>query len=70
MAGTYTQLHIQIVFAVTGRTNLIPAKHQEQLNQYVSGIITNKGQKALAVNGMPDHLHLLIGLRPKPHYLM
>ena len=65
MAGTYTQLHIQIVFAVAGRANLIPAKHQEQLNQYITGIITNKGQKALAVNGMPDHLHILIGLRPE-----
>ncbi|WP_210513621.1 IS200/IS605 family transposase [Hymenobacter terricola] len=65
MAGTYTQLHIQIVFAVSGRTNLIPAKHQEQLNQYVTGTITNKGQKVLAINGMPDHLHILIGLRPE-----
>lgn len=65
MAGTYTQLHIQIVFAVAGRACLIPAKHQEQLNQYVTGIITNKGQKALAVNGMPDHLHVLVGLRPE-----
>lgn len=65
MAGTYIQLHIQVVFAVAGRTNAIPARHQEQLNQYITGIITNKGQKALAVNGMPDHLHLLLGLRPE-----
>ena len=65
MAGTYTQLHIQIIFAVAGRKNLIPARHQEQLNKYVTGIITNTGHKALAVNGMPDHLHILIGLRPE-----
>lgn len=64
MAGTYFQLHIQLVFAVAGRTRLIPTQHQETLNKYVTGIITNKGQKALAVNGMPDHLHLLVGLRP------
>ncbi|WP_310394329.1 IS200/IS605 family transposase [Hymenobacter sp.] len=65
MAGTYTQLHIQVVFAVAGRACLIPTKHQEQLNQYISGIIANKGQKALAVNGMPDHMHVLLGLRPE-----
>ena len=64
MAGTFTQLHIQVVFAVAGRTRLIPAHRQEELNQYVAGIIANNGQKALAVNGMPDHLHLLVGLRP------
>ncbi len=64
MAGTYFQLHIQLVFAVAGRTKLIPAQHQETLNKYIAGIITNKGQKVLAVNGMPDHLHILIGLRP------
>ena len=65
MAGTYTQLHIQVVFAVAGRNRLIPAQHQERLNQYVTGIIDGKGQKALAVNGMPDHLHVLVGLRPE-----
>ena len=64
MAGTFTQIHIQVVFAVAGCTRLIPAHRQEELNQYVAGIIANKGQKVLAVNGMPDHLHLFIGLRP------
>lgn len=64
MAGTFTQLHIQVVFAVAGRAHLIPAHRQEHLNRYITGIITNKGQKALAVNGMPDHLHILLGLRP------
>ncbi len=65
MAGTFSQLHVQVVFAVAGRTGLIPSHRQEELNKYVAGIIANKGQKVLAVNGMPDHLHILVGLRPE-----
>jgi len=64
MANTYTQIHLHIVFAVRGRASLIPAKHAATLYRYITGIVTNQGQKLLAINGMPDHLHLLIGLRP------
>jgi putative transposase len=64
MADTYTQIYIQIVFAVHGRQNLIQASHQEELNRYITGIITNKDQKLLAIGGMPDHLHILVGLKP------
>jgi REP element-mobilizing transposase RayT len=64
MANTYTQIHLQIVFAVQGRRSLIPAIHAQTLYQYITGIIPQQGQKLLAINGMPDYLHLLIGLRP------
>lgn len=64
MADTYTQIHLHIVFAVQGRASLIPAKHADTLYRYITGIITQQGQKLLAINGMPDHVHLLIGLRP------
>ncbi len=64
MANTYTNVYIQIVFAVQGRRNLIPAAHKAELQMYISGIIRNKGQKVIAVNSMPDHIHILIGLRP------
>ena len=64
MANTYTQIHLQIVFAVQGRRSSIPTVHAQTLYQYITGIITQQGQKLLAINGMPDHLHLLIGLRP------
>lgn len=64
MANTYTQLYTHIVFAVKGRANLISSKWKENLYQYISGIISNKNQKMMIVNGMPDHLHLLIGLKP------
>lgn len=64
MANTYTQLYFHIVFAVKGRANLVSTKWREQLYKYITGIITNKSQKLIIVNGMPDHVHLLIGMKP------
>lgn len=64
MAGTYSQLYIQVVFAVKGRENLIATAWKDELHKYISGIITNKEQKSIIVNGMPDHIHAFIGLRP------
>lgn len=64
MPGTYSRIYIRGVFAVNGRQNLIGKSWQEELNKYISGIITNKGQKSFIVNGMPDHIHLFIGLKP------
>ena len=64
MADTYSQIYIHIVFAVKGRDNLISGKWKDELYKYITGIIINEGQKLLAINGMPDHLHILIGLKP------
>jgi putative transposase len=64
MAGTYSQIYIQIVFSVKGRENLIGKKWKYDLNKYIAGIIMGKGQKSIIVNGMPDHIHAFIGLRP------
>ena len=64
MAGTYSQIYIQIVFAVKGRKNLISKKWKEELNKYIAGIIKGKGQKPIIVNEMPDHIHAFVGLRP------
>src|SRR5690606_32360203 len=64
MAGTFSQIYIQVVLAVKGRENLIHFSWEEELYKYISGIITNKGQKLLAINGMPDHIHILMGIRP------
>lgn len=63
-AGTYSQIYIQIIFAVKGRKSLIQAHWEVELYKYITGIITNKGQKLLAINGMPDHIHILIGMKP------
>jgi putative transposase len=64
MPGTFSQIYIQVVFAVKGRQNLVSAAIEDEVYRYISGIITGKDQKSLAVNGMPDHIHVLIGLRP------
>lgn len=64
MPGTFSQIYIQVVFAVHGRQNLIKHSFEDEVYKYISGIITAKEQKSLAVNGMPDHVHVLIGLKP------
>lgn len=64
MANTYTQLYFHIVFAVKGRNNYISEQWKDELYKYISGIIANKDQKLMIVNGMPNHIHLLIGTKP------
>jgi len=64
MANTFSQIYIQTVFAVSGRMSLITNNYKEELYKYITGIVRNKGQKLLQINGMSDHLHILIGLRP------
>jgi len=64
MPNTYSQLYAHIVFAVKGRQNLIHLSWEEDLYKYITGVVQNKGQKLLAINGMPDHLHILIGFKP------
>lgn len=64
MANTYTQIYIHVVFAVQGRQNLIPKAHKEELHKYITGIAQNKGQKLIAINSMPDHAHVFIGMKP------
>ena len=64
MAGTFTQIYIQVVFAVQGRQSLIQKSWEDELYKYITGIIQNKNQKLLAINGMPDHIHILIGMKP------
>ncbi len=63
MAGTYSQVYLQFVFAVKRRQCLIDPLWEEQLYKYITGIITNKGHKLIAINGMPDHIHILIGFK-------
>lgn len=62
--STYSQIYIQIVFAVKNRQALIAHSWEEQLYKYITGIVQNKGQKMLSINGMPDHIHILIGMKP------
>lgn len=64
MANTYTQIHIQCVMAVKYRKALIQPEWKDQLQKYMTGIVQNNGHKVLAINNMPDHLHLFFGFRP------
>ena len=64
MANTYTQIHIHAVFTVQNRHCIIRNNWEEELYQYITGIIQNHDHKVLAINGMPDHIHVLFGMRP------
>jgi putative transposase len=64
MANTYSQLYVQLVFAVNGRQHLIHRDWKSDVNKYLSGIITNQGHKSINVNGTSDHIHAFIGLNP------
>ena len=64
MSRTFSQIYIHVVFAVKGRQNLIGKSWKDELNRYISGIITSKKQKSIIVNGMPDHIYAFIGLKP------
>ena len=64
MASPFSKIYIQIVFAVKGRQSLIRPFWEEELYKYITGIVQNKDQKMLAINGMPDHIHFFIGMKP------
>ena len=62
--STFSKIYIQIVFAVRGRERLILPEWEDELYKYITGIVQNKEQKMLAINGMPDHIHIVIGMKP------
>jgi len=64
MPNTYTQIHIQAVFAVKYRAAVIEPEWKDELYKYMTGIIQNNGHKLLQINGMPDHIHIFFGMRP------
>jgi REP element-mobilizing transposase RayT len=64
MANTLTQIYIQVAFAVECRQALIRPANKGELHKYINGLVQNKGQKMIAINTRPDHLHMLVGLQP------
>ena len=64
MAGTFSQIYIQYVFAVKGRENLLQKPWKDEVFKYIAGIIKEKNQKAIIVNGVTDHVHVFVGLKP------
>ena len=64
MSNSYTQIYIQIVIVVKSRLCLIPEQRKENLYKYITGIVQNKKHKLITINGIPNHIHILIGLNP------
>jgi REP element-mobilizing transposase RayT len=64
MPNTYSQIYIQLIFAVKGRQSLIAPLHRDQLHKYITGIVQKREQKLITLFCMPDHAHLLVGLKP------
>ncbi|HOV10544.1 MAG TPA: IS200/IS605 family transposase [Bacteroidales bacterium] len=64
MANTYSQIFYHVVFAVRNRESLIIPAIKEDMYKYISGIITNQNQKLFIINGMPDHVHILMNCNP------
>jgi putative transposase len=64
MANTYTQIRIQVKFTVLNRECLISDRWKDELYKYITGIIRNNNHKLLSINGTPDHIYILLGLRP------
>lgn len=64
MPNTFSQIYLQFVFAVQHRQSLIPEEHKEELHKYITGLVQNRKAKMLAVNCMPDHIHLFVGFKP------
>ena len=63
MANTYTQVHLQFVFAPKYRASLIHSNWENDLYKYITGVVQKNGHKMISVNGMPDHVHILVGFR-------
>ena len=68
MGNTYTQIYIQLVFAVQDRISLIRPAWKDELYKYMTGIIQTQKHKVIAINGPANHIHILIGY--KPHQLL
>ncbi len=64
MPNTYTQIHLHFIFAVQNRASLIQKEWKDRLHQYITGIIQKNNHKLLIINGMPDHIHIVAGVRP------
>ncbi|MGD0340748.1 MAG: IS200/IS605 family transposase [Bacteroidales bacterium] len=62
--GTFTQMYVQLIFAVNKRENVLNKNIRPRIFEYISGILNNIGHKTIAINGVYDHIHILIGMNP------
>jgi len=68
MANTYTHIYLQFIFALQDRVSLIRSEWKDELYKYMTGIVQNNKHKLIAINGVPNHIHIFIGY--KPHQLI
>lgn len=64
MANTFSQIYIQVVFAVKGRKSLIQSQWKDELYKYICGVVNGKKEKVYAIGGVSDHIHILISIKP------
>jgi putative transposase len=64
MANTYHQIYLHIVFAVKHRNAVIKRDWQSRLFGVIGNLINEANCKTIIVNGVEDHVHCLIGLKP------
>lgn len=64
MANTYTQIHLHFVLATKYRKAQIDRSWKEQLHKYITALVHDHNHKMVQINSMPDHIHMLIGMRP------
>ena len=62
--GTFTQMYVQIVFAVKNRDAVLKKDFRERVFEYMNEIITNLKHKSMIINGTTNHVHILFGLNP------
>jgi len=62
--GVYTQMYVQLVFAVKNRNALLHKNIRQRVFEYISGIISEMNHKSIIVNGVSNHIHIFFGLNP------
>ena len=64
MASTFSQIYIHLVFSVKHREALIDKEMKDELLKFIAGIFGKKNHKLLAINAMPDHIHIFFDMNP------
>ena len=64
MGNTYTSLHCHFVFSTKNREAWISHAMEERVWSFLGGIARENGMKPILIGGMPDHVHLAVGLPP------
>jgi putative transposase len=62
--GAFTQMYVQLIFAVQKRENILFKTIRPRIYEYISGIIRDLNHKSIIVNGTSDHIHILYGVNP------